>query len=63
MNADNISKLDDLNALYWQNRDRLSEEEQRLFQAILLELQKGESADREVLAKLITALGEKRNLV
>lgn len=63
MNADNISKLDDLNALYWQNRDRLSEEEQRLFQAILLELQKGESADREVLSKLITALGEKRNLV
>ncbi|HMM06858.1 MAG TPA: hypothetical protein PKD52_09350 [Clostridiales bacterium] len=63
MNADGIHGLDDLNALFWQNRDRLGEEEQRLFQAILLELQKGEGCDRALLEKLITCLGQKRNLL
>lgn len=63
MNADGIHGLDDLNALFWQNRDRLGVEEQRLFQAILLELQKGEGCDRALLEKLMTRLGEKRNLL
>lgn len=58
-----MNSLDDLHALFWQNRDRLGEEEQRLFQAILIELQKGESCDRALLEKLITCLGEKRNLL
>ena len=63
MKADGVNHLDDLNALYWQNRDRLDEDEQRLFQAILLELQKGEGVDRALLTKLVTRLGEKRNLI
>ncbi len=63
MNANGIHGLDDLSALFWKNRDRLGEEEQRLFQGILLELQKGESCDRALLEKLITCLGEKRNLL
>lgn len=62
MNADGMHDLDDLNDLFRQNRDRLGEEEQRLFQAILLELQKGEGIDRAVLEKLMMCLGEKRNL-
>lgn len=63
MSADGVHDIDDLHALFWQNRDRLGEEEQRLFQAILLELQKGEGLDRAVLEKLITRLGEKQNLI
>jgi hypothetical protein len=62
LNADGIHDLDALHALFWQNRDQLGEEEQRLFQAILLELQKGEGLNRAVLEKLITRLGEKQNL-
>lgn len=62
LNADGMHDLDDLNDLFRQNRDRLGEEEQRLFQAILLELQKGEGIDRAVLEKLMMRLGEKRNL-
>lgn len=62
MGLDDIRSLDDLNALYWQNRDLLGEEEQRLFQAILLELQKGDHCDRNLLEQYIRRLAEKRNL-
>ena len=40
MGIDDIRNFDDLNALYWKNRELLGEEEQRLFQAILLEMQR-----------------------
>ena len=62
MGLDDIRSLDDLNALYWQNRDLLGEEEQRLFQAILLELQKGDGCDRSLLEQYVRRLAEKRNL-
>ena len=62
MGLDEIRSLDDLNALYWQNRDLLGEEEQRLFQAILLELQKGDGCDRGLLEQYVRRLAEKRNL-
>lgn len=63
MGPDQIRNLDDLNSLYWKNRELLGEEEQRLFQAILLELQKGENGDRGILAEYIRKLGEKRKLL
>ena len=63
MKGENIGSLEDLMALYWQNREALGEEEQRLFQGILLELQKGEDCDRQRLEALIKALAEKRNLI
>lgn len=62
MGLDDIRSLDDLNALYWQNRELLGEEEQRLFQAILLELQKGDHCDRTLLEQYIRRLAEKKNL-
>ena len=63
MGPDQIRNLDDLNSLYWKNRELLGEEEQRLFQAILLELQKGENGDRGILEEYIRKLGEKRKLL
>ena len=62
MGVDDIKTLDDLNELYWQNRSQLGKEEQRLFQGILLELQKGECCDKTVLSTLLRQLGERRNL-
>lgn len=62
MGLDDIRSLDDLNALYWQNRDLLGEEEQRLFQAVLLELQKGEGCDRVLLEQYIRRLAAKKGL-
>ena len=46
MDFEDIRCFDDLNDLYWKNRELLGEEEQRLFRGILLELQKGEYCDR-----------------
>lgn len=63
MNTEEIRNLDDLNELYWQNRRLLGEEEQRLFQAILSELQKGEHCDREHLEQYLCALGKRKNLL
>lgn len=63
MGIDDIRNFDDLNSLYWKNRELLGEEEQRLFQAILLEMQKGENCDRNLLAEYLRRLGERRNLL
>lgn len=63
MNGGNIDSLDDLTVLYWQNREALGAEEQRLFQGILLELQKGEDCDRGRLETLLNALAERCNLI
>ena len=62
MAPDTIRNFDDLNALYWQNRQCLGEEEQRLFQAILLEMQKGDSRDNAVIERCLRRLGELKNL-
>lgn len=63
MNVDAIRDLNDLNELYWKNRDLLGEEEQRLFQGILLELQKGEYCDRDLLEQYLHELGKRKNLL
>lgn len=63
MNVDAIRDLNDLNELYWKNRDLLGEEEQRLFQGILLELQKGEYCDRNLLEQYLCELGKRKNLL
>lgn len=63
MNTEGIRNLDDLNELYWKNRRLLGEEEQRLFQAILSELQKGEDCNRDQLEQYLTELGRKKNLL
>lgn len=63
MNTEGIRNLDDLNELYWKNRKLLREEEQRLFQAVLSELQKGEYCNREQLEQYITELGKQKNLM
>ncbi|MBR5329275.1 MAG: hypothetical protein IKV45_03625 [Firmicutes bacterium] len=63
MHTDEVRNLDELNELYWKNRNLLGEEEQRLFQAILLELQKGEYGDRQVLEQYITELAKRKNLI
>ena len=63
MNVDAIRDLNDLNELYWKNRDLLGEEEQRLFQGILLELQKGEYCDRDLLEQYLRELGRRKNLL
>ena len=63
MNVDAIRDLNDLNELYWKNRDLLGEEEQRLFQGILLELQKGEYCDRDLLEQYLCELGKRNNLL
>lgn len=63
MNIDAIRDLNDLNELYWKNRDLLGEEEQRLFQGILLELQKGEYCDRVLLEQYLVELGKRKQLI
>lgn len=63
MNIDAIRDLNDLNELYWKNRDFLGEEEQRLFQGILLELQKGEYCDRVLLEQYLVELGKRKQLI
>lgn len=63
MQSDEIRNLDDLNELYWKNRHLLGAEEQRLFQGILLELQKGDQCDRSLLEQYLCRLGEKQNLL
>jgi hypothetical protein len=59
---DDIRSFDDLNALYWKNRELLGGEEQRLFQAILLEMQKGDGCDYALLETYLRRLGELRGL-
>lgn len=54
--------LGDLNDLFWQHKDALGQEEQRLFQGILLELAKGPGLNRELLEKLLLDLGQKLGL-
>ena len=63
MDLEDIHRFDDLNDLFWKNRELLGEEEQRLFRGILLELQKGEICDYKLLEKLMLRLGEKRDLL
>ena len=63
MDFEDIRCFDDLNDLYWKNRELLGEEEQRLFRGILLELRKGEYCDYKLLEKLMLRLGEKRELL
>lgn len=54
--------LTELNDLFWQHKDALGYEEQRLFQGILLELAKGEAMEPAVLEKLILDLGQRTGL-
>ena len=54
--------LTDLNDLFWQNKNALSQDEQRLFQAILLELAKGPALDAAVLERLMLELGQRSGL-
>ena len=63
MNNEEIRDLDDLCELYWKNRHLLGEEEQRLFQGILLELQKGKQCDRGALERYLCRLGQLRHLI
>ncbi|MBQ6810572.1 MAG: hypothetical protein IJO94_04115 [Firmicutes bacterium] len=63
MHNEEIRNLDELCELYWKNRHLLGDEEQRLFQGILLELQKGDQCDRINLERYLCRLGEKRRLM
>ena len=63
MHNEEIRDLDDLCELYWKNRHLLGEEEQRLFQGILLELQKGDQCDRGNLERYLCRLGQMRCLI
>lgn len=62
MDVSNVTSLTDLNNLFWQHKDALGAEEQRLFQAILLELAKGPQMDPAVLQTLVVELGQKTGL-
>ncbi len=62
MDSGKEMSLGDLNDLFWRHKDTLGDEEQRLFQAILLELAKGPGMDGAVLEKLVSELGQKAGL-
>ncbi len=62
MDLSKAMSLTELNDLFWQHKDALGYEEQRLFQGILLELAKGEAMEPAVLEKLILDLGQRTGL-
>ncbi len=62
MDVSKAMSLTELNDLFWQHKDALGHEEQRLFQGILLELAKGEGMEPAVIEKLILDLGQRTGL-
>ena len=57
-----MNSLSELQTLFAENKGQLGEEEQRLFQAILLELAKGDQMNLEAMSKMVRALGERSGL-
>lgn len=62
LTQENIHSLQDLQTLFAQNKETLDPESQRLFHAIILELNKGDRMDGGNLAKMIEALGARAGL-